>query len=782
MVTMSPWIEEWGHLIEGNASLTQLKLQVDQFKLADVQRVRSALRINSNLTALDVNLGGITLTMDNLLPRDDRRQIRELLSLPNPPLAPVPAAAITDFQPIWARGDSQQSRFYVPMSGLSDPHTWRELGRGQFGVVFAGMHGEQPVCIKQFLLANATAAQRRINVFSNVSELALILELGEHASMLLSHTCVFATGFSVDIRTSPPTMLVLLPLMHGTLEGALGTASVTDLLGWLTHLSASLRALHENGVLHRDVAARNALLAADPGEETSGPCTLVAKMCDFGLSSAVSTPWDPELVPLGIWPPEVVGPRRESYAMSSDVWAFGLLLVDVLNRGHASGYVNHHWLATSLVPIVPLNFAALFATVWGSEPTVPPSPTTTTNCGAVMQRVLASCMSDTTLVQVAPESVVSACDAQPSDYVELPNDEYYSDGYTTVDLQVPVHSHEREIQAWDSRVQISSTALSALNPVARAVVLFLVSWCTRLDPQHRPSMFMAHALLQFAEVPPDTVLQQLLKYLPRELGRLHWTKGDAEALIALCRHQGHPFVLPSNRDGQVFLALSAPGAQLLGALLHAGAFQMPQNASFEASALDQGFVAGTGKSKSTKLIDDAGAVGLARGLQQCHTLTELSLSGHCIGDVGATALAAVFQSCRKLESVSLANNIISDVGAQALSQGIVAACTSGPLALSLIDLRDNPMTEHGRTCVKLAVQLCALYDPQQDHISIDLNAKEADDDDVLAIVHAIRANAARDCAVNINLNDNLVSDRGARLLATCLCDTAVIRSLRYACG
>jgi serine/threonine protein kinase len=686
---------------------------------------------------------------------------------------------------VWARGNSQQSSFYFPLSGLSDPHTWRELGRGQFGVVFAGMHGDQPVCIKQFLLANANAAQRRINVLSQVSELALILELGDRAAMLLSDTCVFASGFSVDTRTSPPTMLVLLPLMHGTLEGALGTASVNDLLNWLADLSASLRALHENGVLHRDVAARNALLAAHAGDGTSGPSKLVAKMCDFGLSSAVSTPWVPELVPLGIWPPEVVGPRREGYAMSSDVWAFGLLLVDVLNRGNTVGYVNHHWLAMSPVPVVPLDFAALFATVWGCESTVSPSPTST-NCGAVMQRVFASCVSDTPSVQVTPESVTPAAAAAsdapppPSDYVDLPVDEQYYDGYTTVDLQVPaMHSEERERQAWDKRIQISPAALSDLNPVARAVVHFLVSWCTRLDPQLRPSMFMVHTLLQFAVTAPSMALQKLFKHLPGDLGRLHWTKGDAEALIALCRHQGHPFILPSNRDAQVKLALSTPGAQLVGALLHAGAFQMPNNASFEASAHHyQGFVVAAGKSKSLALIDDAGAVGLAQGLQQCHSLTELNLSGHFIGDVGAAALAAVFQTCRKLESVSLADNSISDVGAQALSHGIVAACANGPLALSLIDLRENPMTEHGRTGVKLAVQLCALYDPQQQHIAIELNAKEADDDDVLAIVHAIRANATRDCAVSINLNDNVVSDRGARLLATCLCDTAVIRSLR----
>ncbi|KAJ9436570.1 Mitogen-activated protein kinase kinase kinase A [Diplonema papillatum] len=82
--------------------------------------------------------------------------------------------------------------------------------------------------------------------------------------------------------------------------------------------------MHSRGVLHRDIKGDNILLAADGTVKLGdlGACgSLQARM---SLGANVGTP---------LWmAPEVIS-RAQSFSTASDVWALGIVAVEVLNQG-----------------------------------------------------------------------------------------------------------------------------------------------------------------------------------------------------------------------------------------------------------------------------------------------------------------------------------------------------------------------------------------------------------------------------------------------------------------
>ena len=297
-------------------TLRELSLVMDDFPLRDVFPVRAALRLNGTLTALTLQLGQVQLSMADCLPVADRCRMRELLQLPQT----SSSAAAT------ASSESDRTLF-VPSSELSARSAWRELGRGHFGAVFAATRmrslpsadGPQPVCIKVFhadevdVAVSDVHAQRRLFVRLQINEFALVQELGPAAVTQLASSCVFATGFAIDADGG---MLVLLPLLSGSLESRLKRRPPPLVkLSWVVDVARALAALHAAGLVHRDLAARNVLLDDDApqaseeaGVDSEAPTLAgTAKVCDFGLSCAIASPWVPESVPSGIWPPEVLG-------------------------------------------------------------------------------------------------------------------------------------------------------------------------------------------------------------------------------------------------------------------------------------------------------------------------------------------------------------------------------------------------------------------------------------------------------------------------------------------
>jgi serine/threonine protein kinase len=550
--------------LQDNAVLTDLTLGIRSFALDDVHGVRAALRMNAGLTRIDLDLGGIKIGSDNLLPRSDRRRFRALLQ-PDRAAAVAALASLSDAVP-----DARS--FYIALSDMSDPATWQLKGRGNFGAVMAGelRASGTAMCIKVFE-DHLQGMSRLDNIRNQINELALVQELGREQAAALGSTCVFSTHFSIDDRDPSlhPAILVLLPLMHGTLERSLSTAAPAELLRWLVNLGEAILALHRAGLLHRDVAIRNVLL------ERGADGELVAKMCDFGLSCAVSSPWQPELVPVSVWAPETIaGPRRAAYSVAADVWAFGLLLVDMLRRGRAEGRVPHAWLvrsggcsnfevdrlaavlsgAPSVAYTEPVSEADVTAPVPATSATAEAPPYT-----PIYDRVdRISEATDGTGVRNAP---VDGPIYQR--YAEVGDE---ADGYTTVDLHLE-SAEQQDRDSWQRRIALSAADMAIVQADTRELVPLLVGWCTQVDAARRPNMEMVLSVLRHAvtgEAGGDWIaLPEAI--VPARLGEVHWMEGDGRLLAALCRQRGRPVVVADGNlsDGKV----SDGGARLLGGLM-----------------------------------------------------------------------------------------------------------------------------------------------------------------------------------------------------------------------
>jgi serine/threonine protein kinase len=94
----------------------------------------------------------------------------------------------------------------------------------------------------------------------------------------------------------------------------------------LADVAAGMRHLNLEGILHKDLAARNVLLAG-------APPTLRAKVCDFGLSRVLSDAEHASTTEPG---PTKWLPRESllewKFSSASDVWMFAITAIEVLTR------------------------------------------------------------------------------------------------------------------------------------------------------------------------------------------------------------------------------------------------------------------------------------------------------------------------------------------------------------------------------------------------------------------------------------------------------------------
>jgi hypothetical protein len=378
---------------------------------------------------------------------------------------------------------------------------------------------------------------------TQLREFALVHELGQAQVNGLASSCVFATHFAIDFRDAsvPPTMLLVMPL-HGTLQGALISATPTDLLRCLVEIAHALSAVHHVGLLHRDIAIRNVLHDASAGS---------VKLCDFGLSCTTSSPWQPPAIPLHSWPPEVVCTPSAEYGFSSDTWAFGLMLVDVLRRGEARGCVHHsRMVARSSVIRRDMDFQLLADILHGQ---IPASVSGAGDAAAGIE------------LYVCPYP-------PPTEHVHW---RYHwaergfgcsDDGLSAGSDAEPDPDDARFLSCWHARTALSPHELMAFSPPNRALIRLLVSWCTHVDPVNRPSMVMVELLLRHAASGqpacfwaglPETIV-------PVRLAETNWTVGDGQFLAALCRRRGRPLLVSHGQISDE--RVSSGGAQLLEGL------------------------------------------------------------------------------------------------------------------------------------------------------------------------------------------------------------------------
>jgi serine/threonine protein kinase len=105
----------------------------------------------------------------------------------------------------------------------------------------------------------------------------------------------------------------------------------------LSQIAEGMEEVHKNGMIHKDLAARNILVLA---YEENAPERIKVKVSDFGLSSVLehsssvyysSAAEAARALPVRWMAPETL--RKNRWSAKSDVYSFGVLIWEMLTGG-----------------------------------------------------------------------------------------------------------------------------------------------------------------------------------------------------------------------------------------------------------------------------------------------------------------------------------------------------------------------------------------------------------------------------------------------------------------
>ncbi|MEM9456663.1 MAG: serine/threonine-protein kinase [Myxococcota bacterium] len=203
-----------------------------------------------------------------------------------------------------------------------------ELGRGGMSEVYRAFDEQhrQEVALK-IMAARYVGRPERERRFRNEANYARRVAGHPHI------VTVWDDGVLCDCGDRPFMTLELVKGPNLAMELATRRRlPVAQALNWARQIAEGLRALHDAGIVHRDLTPSNALI-----DKTAG----IVKLFDFGLASEIDAPTGPassRLTLLGEAPgthgymaPEQVSMGAPAGAM--DVYAFGVVLTEML-AGH----------------------------------------------------------------------------------------------------------------------------------------------------------------------------------------------------------------------------------------------------------------------------------------------------------------------------------------------------------------------------------------------------------------------------------------------------------------
>jgi hypothetical protein len=202
---------------------------------------------------------------------------------------------------------------------LSDVKLGEQLGEGAFGVVYKGTWKKIDVAVKQ---VKASMLGGAADFHGEIKKMAA---LPYHENVVQLHGATTLKGGDPAAVVEFCAGGALAALLYGEKKRRWRSG---DLISVAHGAASGLAHLHEHGIVHRDVAARNVLLT------TSGR-DAVAKLGDFGMARELDDGNEEQNTVRHVGPVAWMAPEQlesRKYSTASDVFAFGVLLYEIFKR------------------------------------------------------------------------------------------------------------------------------------------------------------------------------------------------------------------------------------------------------------------------------------------------------------------------------------------------------------------------------------------------------------------------------------------------------------------